>query len=365
MSEEQLKAFIEKVKIDKELQERLNATTNPETAMAIAKEAGFIIQSSGNVEIFNHFWRSRDAAVEMLDWRKTIKGEIVVKCVEPSNEKTNMSNTNGDQLEKIAGKLTRARNLLHAMRSYEKTGATRMNYLEIGTCFKSDEGLSTLLAATFLRETGMEGHVWSLEGDPSHINACRELIEKEDNELLSLVTHIEGMSPKTMPKAMAEINEVDIAFIDGGADARVNLFELEALLPKLSANGVIVIDDVVWLAQTTAYRGRRDFGKAQMILPMLCIADNINYCLSVITERHGGSEEEVLAALNNWPGTSGVFSTLANDETLRKFWKALSDFDFAKVNSQIFLARKNMLHGALGFEAGSNLIAAKLPSKQQ
>ena len=72
MSEEQLKAFIEKVKIDKELQEKFNATTNPETAMDIAKEAGFFIQSSGTVEIFNHFWRSRDAAVEMLNWRNWI-----------------------------------------------------------------------------------------------------------------------------------------------------------------------------------------------------------------------------------------------------------------------------------------------------
>ena len=273
-----------------------------------------------------------------------------------------MSNTNSDPLEKISGKLTRARNLLHAMRSYEKTGATRMNYLEVGTCFKSDEGLSTLLAAAFLRETGMDGHVWSLEADSSHINACRQLIEEEDRGLLDRVTHLEGMSSETMPKAMAAVNEVDIAFIDGGADARVNLFELEALLPKLSPNGVIVIDDVVWLAQTTKYKGRRDFGKAQMILPILCIADNINYCLSVMTERNGGFEEG-LAALKNWPGTSNVFNALVQDNTLLSFWKQLSGFDFAKVNSQIFLARRDMLYGALGFDAGSNLIAAKLPEK--
>ena len=43
MSEEQLKAFLEKVKADTELQEKLNAAASPEAAMEIAKAAGFAI----------------------------------------------------------------------------------------------------------------------------------------------------------------------------------------------------------------------------------------------------------------------------------------------------------------------------------
>ena len=43
MSEEQLKAFIEKVKSDTELQEKLKAATTPEAGFEIAKEAGFSI----------------------------------------------------------------------------------------------------------------------------------------------------------------------------------------------------------------------------------------------------------------------------------------------------------------------------------
>ena len=45
MSEEQLKAFIEKVKSDTELQEKLKAAASPEAALEIAKEAGFSIAS--------------------------------------------------------------------------------------------------------------------------------------------------------------------------------------------------------------------------------------------------------------------------------------------------------------------------------
>ena len=43
MSEEQLKAFLEKVKADTSLQEKLKAAVSPEAAIEIAEEAGFSI----------------------------------------------------------------------------------------------------------------------------------------------------------------------------------------------------------------------------------------------------------------------------------------------------------------------------------
>ena len=45
MSEEQLNAFLEKVKADTSLQEKLKAAASPEAAMEIAKAAGFAITS--------------------------------------------------------------------------------------------------------------------------------------------------------------------------------------------------------------------------------------------------------------------------------------------------------------------------------
>ena len=59
MSEEQLNAFLEKVKADTSLQEKLQAAASPEVAIEIAKEAGFSItaediqsmQSNGTIEL--------------------------------------------------------------------------------------------------------------------------------------------------------------------------------------------------------------------------------------------------------------------------------------------------------------------------
>ena len=45
MSEEQLKAFLEKVKADTSLQEKLNAAADADGVVAIAKEAGFKISA--------------------------------------------------------------------------------------------------------------------------------------------------------------------------------------------------------------------------------------------------------------------------------------------------------------------------------
>ena len=45
MSEEQLKAFLEKVKADTSLQEKLKAASDSDAVLAIAKEAGFSISA--------------------------------------------------------------------------------------------------------------------------------------------------------------------------------------------------------------------------------------------------------------------------------------------------------------------------------
>ena len=45
MSEEQLKSFLEKVKTDTSLQEKLKAAADADAALAIAKEAGFMISA--------------------------------------------------------------------------------------------------------------------------------------------------------------------------------------------------------------------------------------------------------------------------------------------------------------------------------
>ena len=45
MSEEQLKAFLQAVKTDEAIQEKLNAAEDADAVVALAKEAGFLISA--------------------------------------------------------------------------------------------------------------------------------------------------------------------------------------------------------------------------------------------------------------------------------------------------------------------------------
>ena len=60
MTEEQLNAFLEKVKSDTELQEKLKAAASPDAAVEIAKDAGFVITAED-------FQSMQSATVELSD----------------------------------------------------------------------------------------------------------------------------------------------------------------------------------------------------------------------------------------------------------------------------------------------------------
>ena len=78
MSEEQLKAFLEKVKADTSLQEKLKAAASNEAAIEIAKEAGFSINAedmqsmqSATVELPDE---ELEGAAGGFDWNCSIPG---------------------------------------------------------------------------------------------------------------------------------------------------------------------------------------------------------------------------------------------------------------------------------------------------
>ena len=64
MSEEQLKAFLEKVEIDTELQDKLNGAADSDAVVEIAKEAGFSITAE---ETVGWFLSMQSAKVELSD----------------------------------------------------------------------------------------------------------------------------------------------------------------------------------------------------------------------------------------------------------------------------------------------------------
>ncbi len=67
MSEEQLKAFHEKVKGDSSLQEKLKAAANANAVAAIAKEAGFSISAEDLTQVQSELWRKTELSESELE----------------------------------------------------------------------------------------------------------------------------------------------------------------------------------------------------------------------------------------------------------------------------------------------------------
>ena len=84
MSEEQLNAFLEKVKGDTSLQEKLKTAASPEAAIEIAKEAGFAITAEdiqsiqpGTVELSD---KELEGAAGGFDFARIVLGVSAIRC---------------------------------------------------------------------------------------------------------------------------------------------------------------------------------------------------------------------------------------------------------------------------------------------
>lgn len=144
--------------------------------------------------------------------------------------------------------------------------------LEVGCMFKRDEGLSTLtIGERISRASG--GTFISIEYDQTHIDAAVEIIRETAPDLLSKIRFFLGNSLVRLPEALQELQQVDFAFLDGGAHPEVCLQEFEMVLRHLSPRGLIVVDDVQELPPTQHFPLKRPFGKGTLIYPVLAIAD--------------------------------------------------------------------------------------------
>ena len=81
MSEEQLNAFLEKVKADTTLQDKLKAAASPEAALQIAKEAGFSITAEDIQSMQSATVELSEEELEGASGGKNIRTHAVCPCI--------------------------------------------------------------------------------------------------------------------------------------------------------------------------------------------------------------------------------------------------------------------------------------------
>jgi len=149
----------------------------------------------------------------------------------------------------------------------------RLNALEVGCMFKTNEGLSTYRIAHFIQQLRGQRRFISIDSDSEHIDACKQMLCDFAPALLSEVKFLCGNSLEMLPKALNEMQSVDFALLDGGAGPECCLREFELVAQSLSENGLVIIDDLQDMEPTEAYPFPRLFGKGTLILPYMVIAE--------------------------------------------------------------------------------------------
>ena len=90
MSEEQLKAFLEKVKTDTSLQEKLKAAADSDAALAIAKDAGFSISAddlkNAQSEISDAELEAAAGGLNPIDVEISLNNPLICHILYPENE---------------------------------------------------------------------------------------------------------------------------------------------------------------------------------------------------------------------------------------------------------------------------------------
>ena len=116
--------------------------------------------------------------------------------------------------------------------------------IEIGTSL----GISTV----YLAKAAPEARLHTLEGCSTKSQLAASNFSKL--HLTKIQQHI-GKFDLTLPKALAQINKLDLAFIDGNHSYHATIKYFELLLQKAHNDTVFVFDDIHWSA---------DMGKAWM-----------------------------------------------------------------------------------------------------
>lgn len=216
-----------------------------------------------------------------------------------------------------------------------------LNIIEVGCMFKEDEGLSTYLVADFLAKRPGGGRFVSIEYEPNHIDASKEVLQKRHPSLDSFVEYRQGHSLSVLPDVLADLRTVHFFYFDGGGHPEVCLAEFEQAVMHLAPEGVILVDDAQELPPSANYGLARPFGKATLILPMLIVA---NYLRS----------RDIVRTANSLPGDERSIPD-------SRFIRQQEDIAVPTVNSWDFAVIGNkhqiLVYGSPSFTAEARKLA--------
>ncbi len=107
-------------------------------------------------------------------------------------------------------------------------------------------GTSAGISALYQAMGNPEGRLITLEGCPETAKLARQNFEKFPHLPIELV---QGSFDEVLPEVLNRIDRIDYLFIDGHHRLEPTLHYIQLCYPKLSADALIVVDDINWSAE--------------------------------------------------------------------------------------------------------------------
>ncbi len=115
--------------------------------------------------------------------------------------------------------------------------------IETGT----NRGSSTIILAQALQDSGVDGHVHTIEIDQETADLATENLAAAGHT--ERVTQYVGDAKEYLPNVLRAIDgEIRVAFLDGAHDLEDVIREFEAVHPLLTRNAIVVFDNTYRIA---------------------------------------------------------------------------------------------------------------------
>jgi len=123
-------------------------------------------------------------------------------------------------------------------------------------------GCSTIVLAQALKDSGLKGHVYTVDIDPKSIKKAKFNIKKA--KLTNYVTIACDDSIMFLKKLIKEVGRITFAFLDGCHLESHVIREFSLIHPKLTNTGLVFFDNISYVKSPG--RGRRVYGAPGKIM---------------------------------------------------------------------------------------------------
>lgn len=108
-------------------------------------------------------------------------------------------------------------------------------------------GTSLGISASYLAAAHPEHHITTIEGSDAIAQVAATTLRPYEQQ----ITQVVGSFQTILNPTLSKLSHIDLAYIDGHHDGDATKHYFQAILPKMTTNAIVVLDDIYWSEDMT------------------------------------------------------------------------------------------------------------------